>query len=50
MKKTKTIVISEDTHQLIKIYCAQNKLKLSDWIEKQLLDLIEQKILIKKND
>lgn len=47
MKNTKTIVISEDTHQLIKIYCAQNKLKINDWIEKQLLKTIVE---IKKNE
>jgi hypothetical protein len=32
----KTINISEGLHQLIKIYCAKNKLKISDWVEEEL--------------
>ena len=38
----KTINISEDLHQKIKIHCDKNKLKLSDWVEKELLKIIEK--------
>jgi predicted HicB family RNase H-like nuclease len=31
---TKTLKISEKTHQKLKIYCAKNKLKISWWVEK----------------
>lgn len=34
---TKTIKISEDLHTKIKIYCAKNKLKINDWVEKELM-------------
>ena len=40
--KKKTIVISEDLHQKIKIFCVENKLKLNDWIEIQLKKIIEK--------
>ncbi len=38
----KTILISEDLHQQIKLFCVKNKLKLNDWIEKELLKIIEK--------
>ena len=34
--KKKTIVITEDLHQRIKVFCAVNHLKINDFIEKQL--------------
>lgn len=37
IKTTKTIKISEDLHTKIKIYCAKNKLKINDWVEKELM-------------
>jgi hypothetical protein len=33
---TKTINISPELHQKIKIFCAQNNLKLNEFIEKEL--------------
>ena len=38
----KTIVISEELHQQIKIYCAKNKFKLNEWIEKELQKIIDK--------
>ena len=40
--KVKTITMSEETHKLIKIYCAQNDIKINEWVEKELLDLIKK--------
>ena len=40
----KTLKISEELHQLIKVYCVKNKLKMNNWVEKELLKII------KKND
>lgn len=31
---TKTLKISEKTHQKLKVYCAKNKLKINLWVEK----------------
>ena len=41
----KTIVISEELHQEIKLFCVKNKLKLNDWIEIQL-----KKIMVKNDN
>lgn len=38
----KTLKISEELHQLIKIYCVKNKLKMNDWVEKELIKIIEK--------
>lgn len=37
----KTLKISEELHQLIKVYCVKNKLKMNDWVEKELLKIIK---------
>lgn len=37
---TKTINISPELHQKIKIFCAQNNLKLNEFIEKELYSII----------
>jgi len=36
----KTINITEELHQKIKIYCAKNKFKINEWIEKELNKII----------
>jgi len=38
----KTIVISENLHRMIKLYCVQNNLKLNDWVEKELKKIIDK--------
>ena len=43
MKNLKTIKVSEEMHKIIKIYCANNDLKVIDFIE----SLVKNKI---KND
>lgn len=42
-KLTKTIKISEDTHTQLKIYCAKNKLKINEWVNKIINKLISNK-------
>lgn len=37
----KTLKISEELHQRIKVFCVENKLKMNDWVEKEL-----EKILV----
>lgn len=37
----KTVVISEETHKKIKIYCAKNNLKMNDWIDSYLWSFVE---------
>ena len=39
----KTIVLSEELHKKIKIYCAKNNHKINLWIEEQLQKLMEKK-------
>jgi predicted HicB family RNase H-like nuclease len=34
MNKLKTLRISEETHTQLKIFCAKNKLKLNEWVDK----------------
>lgn len=38
----KTLKISEDLHQKIKVYCVKNKLKMNVWVEKELIKIIEK--------
>lgn len=30
----KTLKITEETHTKLKVYCAKNKLKLNEWVDK----------------
>ena len=46
MNQSKTLKITEKTHNELKIYCAVNKLKINDFVE----NLIKNKIEIKKNE
>lgn len=39
-KKVKTITISEEVHSKVKKYCVENDLKINEWVETQLLELI----------
>jgi len=36
----KTLKIKEDTHKLLKIYCAKNSLMINEWVD----ELIKEKI------
>jgi len=38
----KNLKISEKLHKDIKIFCANNSLKINDWVEKQLEEKINQ--------
>ena len=37
----KTLKISDELHKRIKIFCAENELKINDWVEKELMKKIE---------
>jgi predicted HicB family RNase H-like nuclease len=37
----KTLKVSEELHTNIKIFCAKNKLKINDWVEKELKKILE---------
>jgi hypothetical protein len=40
--KKKAILIDEDVHQLVKMYCANNNLKIKEWVERILVKNMEQ--------
>lgn len=40
--KKKAILIDEDVHRLVKMYCARNNLKIKEWVERVLFQNMEQ--------
>lgn len=40
-KKVKTITISEEAHNKIKKYCVEKDLKINEWVESKLIELIK---------
>ena len=38
----KTLKISEELHQRIKVYCVENKLKMNEWVENELRRIIDK--------
>jgi hypothetical protein len=40
IKKVKTITISEEVHTKVKKYCVDNGLKINEWVESKLVELI----------
>ena len=42
-KKVKTITISEEVHSKVKKYCVDHDLKINEWVEAKLLELVETK-------
>lgn len=41
-EEKKTFIVSSETHSLVKEYCESNGLKMNNWVEKQLLLIIEK--------
>ena len=39
-KKVKTLTISQEAHSKIKKYCVKNELKINEWVEETLLEII----------
>jgi hypothetical protein len=39
-KRVKTITISQEAHAKIKKYCVKNDLKINEWVEETLLEII----------
>lgn len=42
-RKVKTITISEEVHSKIKKYCVDNDLKINEWVETKLQEIILKK-------
>jgi hypothetical protein len=40
-KKVKTITISEEVHSKVKKFCVENDLKINEWVETKLLELVK---------
>jgi predicted HicB family RNase H-like nuclease len=38
----KTLKITEDLHQRIKVFCVENKLKMNEWVENELRRIIDK--------
>lgn len=38
----KTLKITEELHQRIKVFCVENKLKMNDWVEKELKNILDK--------
>jgi predicted HicB family RNase H-like nuclease len=38
----KTLKISEELHQRIKVFCVENKLKMNEWVENELRRIIDK--------
>jgi len=43
----KTLKISEDVHQKLKVYCAQKGVKIQDWVQTCLVNGIEYERILK---
>jgi len=42
-KKVKTFTVSEEVHSQVKKFCVENDIKMGEWIESKLLELINPK-------
>jgi hypothetical protein len=45
----KTLKITEDLHQRIKVFCVENKLKMNDWVEKEIQKILDKNDTNKRN-
>jgi predicted HicB family RNase H-like nuclease len=45
----KTLKITEDLHQRIKVFCVENKLKMNDWVEKEIEKILDNNDTDKRN-
>jgi hypothetical protein len=45
----KTLKITEDLHQRIKVFCVENKLKMNDWVEKEIQKILDNNDTDKRN-
>jgi len=39
----KTLKITEDLHQRIKVFCVEKKLKMNDWVENEIKKILDSK-------
>ena len=47
--KVKSILISEDTHEILKKFCKENSIILGNWVDKLILETIKE-VNKKKNE
>ena len=40
----KTLKINDDTHLKLKVYCAKNKFKMNEWVDKIIKMVIDNKL------
>ena len=45
----KKLKITEDLHQRIKVFCVENKLKMNDWVEKEIQKILDKNDTDKRN-
>lgn len=45
----KTLKITENLHQRIKVFCVENKLKMNDWVEKEIQKILDKNDTDKRN-
>jgi hypothetical protein len=38
----KTLKITEDLHQRIKVFCVENKLKMNNWVENEIKKILDK--------
>jgi predicted HicB family RNase H-like nuclease len=38
----KTLKVTEDLHQRIKVFCVENKLKMNEWIENEIKKILDK--------
>jgi predicted HicB family RNase H-like nuclease len=38
----KTLKITEDLHQRIKVFCVKNKLKMNNWVENEIKKILDK--------
>lgn len=39
----KTLKVTEDLHQRIKVFCVENKFKMNDWVENEIKKILDIK-------
>jgi hypothetical protein len=38
----KTLKVTEDLHQRIKVFCVENKLKMNNWVENEIKKILDK--------
>jgi len=46
----KTLKITEELHKRIKVFCVERDLKMNQWVEEHLLEILNQEKIKNNND